>query len=200
MVEAPSLLNDFLTRFQRLHLAPELVFHRLGNELEAVQVFHFRSGSERLFSFFPDGEVYVHPQRALVHFTVGHPGVKNRSPQLPEIGLDFLYAAEIRLGNNLDQRHAAPVVIDQGSLSFLMDQLPGILLNMDSGDSDALASFSGFNVQISVLTQGEVILGNLIRLGKVGIKIVFSVLLGIGSDTAVNGQPRFDRIMNRLAV
>ena len=48
--------------------------------------------------------VYVHPQRALVHFTVGHPGVKNRSPQLPEIGLDFLYAAEIRLGNNLDQK------------------------------------------------------------------------------------------------
>ena len=81
-----------------------------------------------------------------------------------------------------------------------MHQLACVLLNVDSGDADALFTAFRLNVQMSFAAQREIILGNLICLGQIGIEVILTVLLGIGSNFAAGGKSCLHRILHHLAV
>ena len=68
-----------------------------------------------------------------------------------------------------------------------MDQLTGILLDMDAGHTNTLgvSLFIYNGVNITVFTQRNIKLRNLIRFGQIGIKVVFAVHLTDIIDTAM---------------
>ena len=81
--------------------------------------------------------------------------------------------AHIRLGNDLDKRNAAAVKVHQTARKIIgMNKLTGILLDMDAGHTDALgvSLFIYNGVNITVFTQRNIKLRNLIRFGQIGIK------------------------------
>ena len=105
-----------------------------------------------------------------------------------QVGLCLGGGAHIRLGNDLDQRHAAAVKVHQAARKIIgMDQLTGILLDMDAGHTDALgvSLFIYNGVNITVFTQRNIKLRNLIRFGQIGIEVVFAVHLTDIIDTAM---------------
>ena len=77
-----------------------------------------------------------------------------------------------------DRGNSAAVKIHQApGKGISVDQFAGILLDMDPGDADpfGVPFFIDDGIQISALAEGHIVLGNLIRLGQIGIKIVFAV-------------------------
>ena len=78
-----------------------------------------------------------------------------------------------------------------------MHQLAGVLLDVDAGDADAA---SVGQIDVPVLAQRLVVLGDLVRLGQVGIHVIFAVHLGDGIDGAVGHQPRLDGIAHHLMI
>src|SRR5690606_30136238 len=52
----------------------------------------------------------------------------------------------------------------------------------------------------AVAAQGQVILADLVRLGKVGVKVIFPVKFGEVGDLAAQREPRLDRVFQRLFV
>ncbi len=81
-----------------------------------------------------------------------------------------------------------------------MNQFAGIFFDVDSGDADGLGTCCSFDIQVTVLAEGQVILGNLIGLRQVGIEVVLPILLGEGSDLAVGGKAGLDGIVHHLLV
>ena len=83
-----------------------------------------------------------------------------------------------------------------------MEQLTGVFLDVDTGYADALgiAFLVHDDVQMTMLAQWNIILGNLIGLGQVGIHVVFPIHFGNGVDGAVGDQAGHDGVPHGLAV
>ena len=78
-----------------------------------------------------------------------------------------------------------------------MDQLAGVLFNMDAQDADASAVGQ---LDIAVLTQRLVILRDLVRLRKVGVAVVLAVHLRDLGDLTMGRQTRHDSELDDLFV
>ena len=66
-----------------------------------------------------------------------------------------------------------------------MDQLASVLLNVNPGNANPALLAVDPDIQMAVFTEWNIKLGNLIRLGKVWIKIIFTVLFADRVDGAV---------------
>ena len=68
-----------------------------------------------------------------------------------------------------------------------MNKLTRVLLNVDTGHTDALgvSLFIYNGINITVFAQRNIKLGNLIRFGQIGIKVVFAVHLANIIDAAM---------------
>ncbi len=78
-----------------------------------------------------------------------------------------------------------------------MDQLSGILLDMNAGNADALAAVQ---LDISLFTQRLIILRYLVSFGQIGIYIIFSVHMRFGINFAVQRQAGFNGIFHHLLI
>ena len=81
-----------------------------------------------------------------------------------------------------------------------MDQLAGVLLQVNPGDADALEAAVDLNVQVAVLRQGQLVLGDLVALGQIGVKIVLAGEDRLRGDAAVGGQGHLQGVFQGLAV
>ena len=176
------------------------VFDRFDDKCKGVEVLHFGTGAELALAQLADRKVDVAPQRALVHPAVGYAGVEDNGTELLQVRLGFLGGADVRLRNDLDQRNAATVAVYHGAVYVVVHQLSGVLLNVDPGDADALGACRRLNIQPAVLAKRQVVLGDLICLGQVGIEVVLPVLLGKMGNGAVGGKSRLDGVFHHLSV
>src|SRR5260370_25842948 len=83
------------------------------------------------------------------------------------------------LGQNFKQRSGRAVEVNVAALTGIMNTLvqalASVLFEVQARDADALgAACGGFNVNISVLGQRLVVLRDLVSLGQVRIKIIFT--------------------------
>ena len=83
-----------------------------------------------------------------------------------------------------------------------MEQLTGVFLDVDTGYADALgiAFLVHDDVQMTMLAQRNIILGNLIGLGQVRIEVVLTVLLADIVDLAAQSMTHADGIVNNLLI
>ena len=201
VVPASGLLNHLFSFLQKFDLAGTLALDGTADSLKGVQVFHFRTGAEFLCSYLPDRQVHVRTHGTLLQLAVGSAQILNDQAELVKIGDDLLGAAHIRLGHNLNQRHAAPVIVHQGAvLPFIVNQLSGVLLHMNLMDADLLAAVLRLDLHIAVPADRRVKLGNLIVLGVIRIKIVFPVKFAVAGNLAVGSQPHCHGIFHDLFV
>gem|GEM_PF-4438814 len=105
---------------------------------------------------------------------------------------------EIWLGNNLDKRDASPIEIDPrdrpSKLRPLMDEFPRILPPRGlSVYEPASLSPEGRTLIPPRHPDGEIVLGNLVPFGEVGIEVVLSVENHFWQDLALQCQGSFYR-------
>ncbi len=138
-------------------MALKLIFNCLHNELEAIEVFHFRSCTQSRLTLLAHRKIHITAHGALIHFAVGDAGIEDDGPELLQICVGFLCRADIRLRYYLNQWDTTAVAINEGTLAILMYQLAGILLNVYAVNANTLgiALFS-LDIDIAVMTKGQI--------------------------------------------
>ncbi len=202
LVPAAGLLDDRLVvHLNALLLAAGLVADGAGDRLEGVEVFHLGAGAQLCRAHRADGEVHVAAQRALLHLAVGDAEVLQRGAQLLQISDHLIRRAEVRLGDDLDQRHAAAVVVRAGLVNpVVVHQLAGVLLHVQLVDADHLLLLADADGHPAVAADGEIELRDLVGLGKVRVEVVLPVKLVVAGDLTIEGEAGLHGILQHLPV
>ncbi len=107
---------------------------------------------------------------------------------------------DIRTGNHLNQRDTAAVKVDNGAFALIVQQLAGILLEMNALKTHALGLSIHLKIDIAVLTDRHIKLRNLICLRQIWIEIILSVGFAELIDVAMRSNTHLRGIMYDLFV
>ena len=189
-------------RLKLLVLPLRLVADRPFDRPEAVEVLDLddgRRGDFRTPARARQRKVDVHvgiaAQAALLHFAVGNADLAQQQANLLEIRLGLLGAREVGLADDLQQRRAGAVEIDQAVAAaalLVVQHLAGVLFQVDADDADPPGAGGRGDLQPAVVAEGQVVLADLVVLGQVGVVVVLAVPLGERRDRAVEGQGRLE--------
>ena len=196
VVKAQGLLHHLAAALEQVHLPVIFVFHRTGDVGDGVHVLDLGARAERLAALRTDGDVHVAAHGALLHFAVGNADPAHDLLQAFDIFLCLVDRADIRLRDDLDQRHAAAVVIHIG-VAVTVDQLAGVLLDVDMVQTDPSAVGQ---LDVAADDQRRIELADLVGFGEVGIAVVLSVHFGDLGDLSVDCQACLDGVAHYLAV
>ena len=124
----------------------------------------------------PHRDVDVGAQVALLHVAVAGAEIAQDGPELGDVGLGLLGRAQVRLGDDLHQRHAGAVEIDQGVLRVLVvDRLAGVLFEMQPLDPHLQCLVVDVDLDFTRADDRLLVLRDLIALRQVGIEVVLAV-------------------------
>ena len=120
----------------------DFIFQRVRQIAERIQILHFRLGAEFRRAAQPHADVRVAAQRPFLHVAVAHFRVFQHLLQRVQIRVRFGGRAQVRLGHDFDQRHAAAVEIDVAPLvrirETFVQALARIVFHVQTRDADAL--------------------------------------------------------------
>ncbi len=146
-----------------------------------------------------DGDVGVAAQRALLHVHVADAEPAQRRAQQPQPLAGLLGRAHVGLGDDLHQRRAAAVEVDDRGLGAVdapagarVHELGRVLLEVHAMDAHV--------AQPPAPAQGLVVLGDLVVLGVVGIEVVLAVEDRPRGQLAVQREPDEQAVVDRLGV
>ena len=121
---------------------------------EGVHVLDLHLDAELLHSPLADGDVGVAAQRSLFHVAVADANPHQHLAQALHVLPRFVRAAKVGLGDDLHQRHAGAVEVHQrrrrGVNGARVKQLAGVLLEVDAGNANSLATFAAVDLEIAV--------------------------------------------------
>ena len=185
---------DFLARFPDFDLPPGFDLDGLHDEFDRVDVLDFAAGAEAL-TRFADRDIDVGAHGALVHIAIAGAEIAQDLPQFGDIGAGLFGAAHIGFGDDLHQRHAGAVEVDEGFARVLvMLRLAGILFEMQAGDADDfLRAIIKGDLDLAGAHDGVGELADLIALRQVGVEVILPVEarpevdLGIQAKTGAHG-------------
>ena len=144
--------------------------------------------------------VHVASHAALSHPRVGNFRVAKNRMQRAQICARILGAAHVGLADDLDQRHARAIEVDQRAIG-LMDVFAGVFLEMDSRQAHALGLAAlERDLDIAALADRRFVLADLIALRQVGIEVAFAIENRFARDLAVRRESRAHREFDRLAI
>ncbi|CRR45324.1 hypothetical protein PAERUG_E16_London_17_VIM_2_04_14_05465 [Pseudomonas aeruginosa] len=185
-----GFLDHLAAVLDQLDLALDLVVDRLLDEAEGVDVLDLGAGAEFGLALRSHRDVAVAAQRALGHVAVADAQVAHQGVDRLDVGHGFLGAADIRLGNDLQQRRAGAVQVDAAhALEVFVQALAGVLLQVRAGDADALAGavFQG-DVEVALADDGMVHLAGLVALRQVRVEVVLAGEHVLPVDPCVDRQ------------
>jgi len=134
------LLQHLPARLDQLDLALDLVRDRALHEAERVQVLQLRARAELGLALAPHRDVGVAAELALLHVGVRHLQMAQHLAQAAEVGAGFFGRADLRLGDDLDQRSAGPVQVHVSHSAagdrIVVDVLRRVLFHVDAGEAD----------------------------------------------------------------
>ena len=189
VIPSSGFLGNTSAHLQKLDLTFSFALNGMCNGLKRVQVLHLCSGSKCVTSSHSHRKVDVRTHGALLKLTVGNSQILHGAAKLLQISDDLICTSHIRLRNNLDQRHAASVVIYQGAvLPLIMDQLTGILLHMHLVNPHFFLTSLCLNFHKTVMADWQIQLGNLVILGVIRVKIVLTVKFAILINAAISSK------------
>ena len=124
-------------------LTRDLALDSLGGEGERVHVLQLGASAKLVGARRTDRDVDVEAHRALVELGVGEPELDHRLPQQLQEALRRVGVVEVGLGDDLDERGAAAVEVDERrgravDAAGLADvhRLRGVLLEVRAHDPD----------------------------------------------------------------
>ena len=161
------------------HLAAGLVLDGAPERPHRVEVLDFATSSVGL-ARPADGHVGVDPHRPLLHLGIGGIDGHEDGPQLVDVLAGLLGAGDVRAADDLHQRHARPVVVDERIVTAVdapsgapdVGGLARVLLHVGPLDADPL---SRRQLQPSVDVERLVVLRDLVVLRHVRVEVVLPV-------------------------
>src|SRR5258706_1718570 len=113
----------------------------------------------------------------------------------------FTGAADIRLGDNFEQRRAGAVEIDAGGVrESVVQRLARVFLEMRTGQRNFFGNFVDQYLDGSALHHRNLVLADLVALGKVRVEVVLAREHGAPADLAADGEPEAHGKLDRAAV
>src|SRR4029077_2838423 len=113
-------------------------------------------------------------------------------------------SAQVRLGNNFDQRNSAAVEIDVapavGIRKTFVETLARVIFHVQAGDADGLFLAADFNFERAQGGQRQLVHRDLIALGQIGIEIVFARKSRAGLNFAPDRKRRSQSQLQRALV
>ena len=107
---------------------------------------------------------------------------------------------DVRLGDDLHERHAGAVQVDI-RCAALVHGAPRILLQMNAVNADAAGRAVGkLDVKPAIFALGQLVLGDLVALGKIGVGVVLARKDGSLVNAAIERQARADGRLDGGAV
>ena len=166
-----------------------------------VDVLELGLDAELLRPRAPDRDVRLGAQLALLHVRLGGADRAQQRAQLHRVVARLVGGAQVRLADDLHQRHARPVQVDVRlprlvQLVARVDELARVLFEMHAADADLART----DLEQTVDAHRQVVLADLVALGQVGIHVVLAVELGVTRDVAVERERRFQARRYRGAV
>ena len=182
----------------------ELVVQRALQEPERVDVLDLHLDAQCRLTHCPHGDIGVAAQAALFHVAIVHADRQEDGAEPLEALCRISTGPQVRLGNDLDERHAAPVEIKVG-LSIriwepFVERLPSVLFQMHPNDAYPTLDAVDAIVEAALSRQRLLILGYLIPLRQVWIEVVLAREDRGALDRAAEGKRSSDRILDRALV
>ncbi len=204
-IEEPGLLHDAIAMRHDVDLPFYLVLERLLQKPERVQILHLRFRPERRRAGGPHRYVRVAAEAALFHVAVVDAEPYENRPKTGEEPGGIGRRAQIRLGDDLDERHAAAVVVDVRLAprvrKSLVQGLAGIFLHVHARDADTGGPARGGRVfDHAAGRQRLLVLGDLITLGEIRVEVVLPREHRRLVDPAPERERRLDRLVHGRAV
>jgi hypothetical protein len=147
-----------------------------------------------------DGDVRVAAEAPLLHVAVADTREAHDLVQGFEIRDGFVRAAEVRLADDLDERHPGPIQVDERGPGGGMDRLAGVLLEVDAADADLAREALDLDGQAAELEDGRLVLGDLVALGEVRVEVVFPCKHARRPDSAIEREAGDERERHGVAV
>ena len=136
-IEQSCLLHDLAAVLDHADLPPRLVFDRLADEADRVEILDLTARAERRAGL-AHRDIHIGAQIALLHVAIAGAEIPEDGAHLAEKRLGLVRRAQIRFAHDLHQRHAGAIEIDQRHGGMLVvQQFPGVLLEMKPLDADA---------------------------------------------------------------
>ena len=143
LVPVAGLLAHDLAGLEQVDLPAGLVLDGPAERAHRVEVLDLAAGAERLARAV-HADVGVDAHRALLHLGVGRADGDEDRPQLVDVLPGLLGAADVGPADDLDERHAGPVEVDQRGVAAVdpaaaaadVRRLAGVLLEVRPLDAD----------------------------------------------------------------
>ena len=174
VVAQRRLLHRLLARVQ-LDLPLRLGLDGAAQRGEAVQVLELGLGAQRASR--PRGRTLMFgSQRKLpaLHRRVADRQALQQAAQLVEVAHALRRIAEVRLADDLQQRHAGAVVVQRRRAVRQVEQLGRVLLQVHAGEARLARLVAGASSAARRRGQRQVVLADLVALGQVGIEVVLA--------------------------
>ncbi len=203
LVPAHRLLHYLPPGAQHFDLSLDLVLDRAGQRAKAVDVLDLGARAHLSAANRAHRDVGLEADHALFHISGIHPQIAQDGTQAGGAGPHIFHRAQVRLGDDLQQRHPGPVKVHQRmpfALLVHVEQLAGVLFQMHAADTDALLARFGLDGQPAIAGQRQLVLGNLVAFGQVGVKVVLAGEDVQRGDFALQRQRHPQGILHRTFV
>jgi hypothetical protein len=193
-IEQTRFLDDRRPVLPRRDVALDLEFDGTLHVAERVEVLELGLDPERRRPGRSHRHVRVAPQASLFHVAVVHAQGHEHLAHAAE-GLGRVRRGpEVRLGDDLDERHAAAVEVQVGPPrrigAGVVQRLAGVLFHVHAGDPDRDRAAGRREADGAARRERAVVLGNLVALGQIGIEVVLSREDRPGMDLAAQREGR----------
>ena len=156
----------------------------------------------------PDGDVGIAAKRALLHLRVGDAQLDDGLAQELEETSRLVGRAHVRLRDDLDERRAAAVEVDEGVLGAGdppaaapdVDGLGRVLLEVRAHDPDHAVAVGARHDEPPARAERDVVLGDLVALREIGIEVVLPVEERVRGDLAAQRDAELHRPLDRALV
>ena len=201
-VPQPGLLYYRAPFIEDLVLSLDLIGQGPLHVAEGIHILDLGPGPEGLGAHGPDGDIGVATQTAFLHVPVADLKVLEDRPQQPEVVGSLLGGAEVGFAHDLQEGNAGAVEVDVAErLGLVVKELSRVLLQVDAGDSHQfLFSIGSRDLHRAVDSERQLILGDLVSFGQVGIEVIFAGKEAEGGDLTVGGQCHSHGELHRLPV
>src|SRR5256886_7222143 len=200
-IEQTRLLLNFTPVLQNFDLTPRLVFDRLTDETDRVDVLDFAARAERRIGL-AHRYVHVGAQVALLHIAIAGAEIAQDGTQLRDIGLGLLGRAHVRLRYDLHQRHARAIEVDERHAGMpVVQRLAGVLLEMQplNPHSHALA-VRQIDENLALAHERRFVLADLVALREIGIKVVLAVEYRLQIDLRLEPEAGAHPLLDALFI
>src|SRR5207248_3307526 len=131
----PRLLHDLPAALDLAHLLVDLVLDGLPHEAEGIDVLQLHARAQLFRAARPHADVRVAAEGAFFEISVVDPEIDQTEAQRLEVLARFFRGAQVGLADDLHQRHAGAVQIDEAA-ALAVDVLAGVLLEVDALERD----------------------------------------------------------------